>query len=108
MFEEDRLHFVLQFFPNSCKKYVLQVSLLNTLSRSPELKLVEVKDRKHMQTYLEYFKADVDIKEMKRSDSKDKYIHGRCVRKTFILTHGTELNTQQNFWPWKRVRGDPK
>ena len=29
--------------------------------------------------------ADVDKKEMKKSDSKDKYLYGRCYRETRVL-----------------------
>ena len=29
--------------------------------------------------------ADVDEVEMKKSDSKDKYLHGECVRQTRVL-----------------------
>ena len=39
-----------------------------------ELKLVEEKNPEHMKTYLFNFDADVDPKEMKKSDSKDKYV----------------------------------
>ena len=30
--------------------------------------------------------ADVDVEEMKQSDSKDKYVHSYCERKTVHLT----------------------
>ena len=51
-----------------------------------ELKLVKEKNSEHMETYgygLNY--ADVKPEEMKKSDSKDKHVHGRCVRKTWVL-----------------------
>ena len=32
------------------------------------------------------FDADVDVEEMKKSDSKDKYLHSWCQRKTVYLT----------------------
>ena len=60
-----------------------------------ELKLVEEKNSderyKHMMTYSATFSdyrkdnADVDEDEMKKSDSKDKYVHGRCYRWTKVL-----------------------
>ena len=50
-----------------------------------ELKLVEEKNWEHMQTYWDVFKADVDPKEMKKSKSSEKYLHGGCLRKTMVL-----------------------
>ena len=43
-----------------------------------ELKLVEQKNEEHMWTYLMNYNADVDVEEMKKSDSKDKYLHSSC------------------------------
>ena len=51
-----------------------------------ELKLVEEKNREHMMSYFRNFGADVDVEEMKQSDSKDKYVHSACERQTFHLT----------------------
>ena len=51
-----------------------------------ELKLVEEKNEEHMRTYSKYFNADVDVEDMKQSDSKDKYVHSACRRKTVHLT----------------------
>ena len=50
-----------------------------------ELKLVAEKNREHMMTYFSELRADVDVEEMKKSDSKDKYVHTRCTRKTLHL-----------------------
>ena len=50
-----------------------------------ELKLVEHKNSGHMLTYWDRFDADVDEEEMKKSDSKNKYVHGRCYRETKVL-----------------------
>ena len=53
-----------------------------------ELKLVEEKNAEHMMTYLDEIYggcADVEEEEMKKSDSKDKYVHGRCIRTTRVL-----------------------
>ena len=57
-----------------------------------ELKLVEQKNKEHMESYLyNYnFRADVDVAEMKKSDSKDKYVHSRCEWKTVFLTLESE------------------
>ena len=50
-----------------------------------ELKLVEEKNREHMMTYWYKWNADVDQEEMKKSDSKDKYVHTQCLRWTIHL-----------------------
>ena len=53
-----------------------------------ELKLVEVKDKDHFNTYLNHhwgFDPDVDAKEMAESDSKSKYVHVSCGRATMPL-----------------------
>ena len=51
-----------------------------------ELKLVEEKDKEHMMSYLLKLNADVDVEEMKKSDSKDKYVHSYCRRETGHLS----------------------
>ena len=51
-----------------------------------ELKLVEEKNEEHMMSYWSEFDADVDVEEMKQSDSKDKYVHSWCKRKTGHLS----------------------
>ena len=49
-----------------------------------ELKLVEEKEREHIRTYLMH-DPDVEVQEMKESDSKDKYVYTRCYRETVYL-----------------------
>ena len=51
-----------------------------------ELKLVEEKNDEHMMTYYLASNADVSVEEMKKSDSKDKYVQSECIRRTFYLT----------------------
>ena len=51
-----------------------------------ELKLVEEKNEEHMRTYDDGLFADVGVEEMKKSDSKDKYLHSGCLRGTAHLT----------------------
>ena len=54
-----------------------------------ELKLVESRDPEHLNTYLDHYigeNPDVEDEEMKKSDSKSKFVHGRCIRLTFPLT----------------------
>ena len=53
-----------------------------------ELKLVEEKNEPYLCTYFEHYwgnNPDVDVEEMKKSDSKSKYVHGRCRRITIHL-----------------------
>ena len=54
-----------------------------------ELKLVEIENDDHLNTYLAHsagLNPDVSAEEMKKSDSKSKYVHGVCVRRTYSLT----------------------
>ena len=50
-----------------------------------ELKLVARKNKEHLRTYLYNEHADVDEEEMKKSNSKDKYVHCECWRNTVLL-----------------------
>ena len=48
-----------------------------------ELKLVQKRSEHHLKTYYHHFvgrNPDVDIEEMKKSDSKSKYVHVKCER----------------------------
>ena len=51
-----------------------------------ELKLVQQGDNKHLKTY-EYDYPDINIEEMKKSNSKSKYVHVSCARQTFSLVN---------------------
>ena len=55
-----------------------------------ELKLVAAKNVEHLESYFDYavddLNPDVDPEEMKKSDSKDKYVHCWCYRQTIQLT----------------------
>ena len=54
-----------------------------------ELKLVKAKNKDHLNTYWVHYygeNPDVDVEEMKKSDSTSKYVHGFCLRQTFPLT----------------------
>ena len=54
-----------------------------------ELALVEDRNKQHLDTYSKNYDGknpDVDADEMKRSDSKSKYVHARCWRLTTQLT----------------------
>ena len=57
-----------------------------------ELKLVQERNEEHLNTYLDYFyghNPDVDVEEMKKSDSKSKYVYARCLRRTLQLNTET-------------------
>ena len=56
-----------------------------------ELKLVEQKNKEHMMNYNWKSTADVDVEEMKKSDSKDKYVLCYCHRETVHLTLESNL-----------------
>ena len=47
-----------------------------------KLQLVEEKNKEHMMTYWFNVNADVGVEEMKKSDSKDKYVLCHCHRET--------------------------
>ena len=58
-----------------------------------ELKLVEEKNEEHLRTYSLEIYADVGVKEMEKSDSKDKYVHSVCLRQTVhLLNHKAILS----------------
>ena len=52
-----------------------------------ELKLVENKNEEYMMSFYDYkaLNPDVSVDEMKKSDSKDKFLHGYCLRRTFSI-----------------------
>ena len=58
--------------------------------KNEELKRVEERNEEHLKTYTDYMvyglNPDVDVEEMKKSDSKSKYVHGRCFRRSIPLT----------------------
>ena len=65
-----------------------------------ELKLVQEGNEEHLNTYLDYIdqvvkNPDVDVEEMKKSDSKSKYVHVNCFRGTIPLKLKTSENDGQ-------------
>ena len=54
-----------------------------------EEKLVEENDKDHLMSYWDHARLgndpDVSKKEMDESESKSKFVRGRCWRRTFIL-----------------------
>ena len=60
-----------------------------------ELKLVQEGNEEHLKTYFDYHAGknpDIDVEDMKKSDSKAKYVHGACWRITIPLTLETSAN----------------
>ena len=55
-----------------------------------ELKLVEEKNREHMEQAYFFPDADVAVEEMKKSDSTYKYVHTRCERRSLYLSLESE------------------
>ena len=74
-----------------------------------ELKLVEEKEREHIRTYLMY-DPDVEVQEMKESDSKDKYVYTRCYRETVYLESKLKSKPRcSSMWfirKWRRLFSD--
>ena len=61
-----------------------------------ELKLVEERNELHFCTYSSHYNGqnpDVNPEEMKKSDSRSKYVYGRCIRYTLHLA----VQSNQNF-----------
>ena len=58
-------------------------SFLTSKLSEEELELVEQENDEHMESYLDPW---YDVKDLKKSDSNDKYVRCNCHRKTFCLT----------------------
>ena len=70
-------------------KYENVVSFFTPKLTYEETKLVQEGNEDHLKSYLDHLRGlnpDVDVEEMKKSDSKSKYVHGRCLRRTIPLT----------------------
>ena len=65
-------------------KYESVESFFTPKLTNEELKLVQEGNEEHLKSY-SYRNPDVDVEEMKKSDSKSKYVHGACWRMTFPL-----------------------
>ena len=60
-----------------------------------ELKLIEEKNQDYLNTFGRFqslygISPDVDLEEMKKSESKDKYVHCKCLRRTIRFTLGVD------------------
>ena len=73
---------------NDLKEEAVHSFFLPKLTQD-ELKLVEKQDKTQLNTYFNHLirrNPDVDEEEMKKSDSKDKYLHAECRRWTIPLS----------------------
>ena len=68
-----------------------------------ELKFVQAENKEHLETYW-FRKPDVDVEEMKKSDSKSKYVHVDCLRLTFPLSLVTEDKTKDEVPVAKKIK----
>ena len=60
-----------------------------------ELKLVQEENEEHLETYSDHYDGenpDVYVDEMKKSDSKSKYVHVKCFRLTIPLKMREKTN----------------
>ena len=75
---------------NEIKEDVL--SFFTPKLTNEELRLVQEGNVEHLKTYNYHFLGlnhDIDVEEMEKSDSKSKYVHGWCRRRTIPLTLAT-------------------
>ena len=91
--QEQSIHDDLEtFFENlqsqkEIKDELVESFFLPKLTEN-ELELVAEKNESHLCTYGDHYfgqNPDVDVVEMKKSDSKSKYVHGVCMRRTIKL-----------------------
>lgn len=87
---DDLEKFLIKIKNQRVKKEETAASFFTPKLTNEQLKLVQIRDEDHLKTYgdhsLHGFNPDVAIKEMKRSDSKSKYVHTNCRRSTYLLT----------------------
>ena len=77
-----------------------------------ELKIIEDKDEDYLKTFSDYIfggeNPDVDKEEMKKSNSKDKYVHCRCWRRIIKGSpdrspFNFQIHKRRESGAWKRV-----
>ena len=86
---DDLERFLINFQGQKEVKYERVLSFFTPELQDKELKLVQEPNEEHMMTYFEYHRGhnpDVDVEEMKKSDSESKYVHCCCTRITFPLS----------------------
>ena len=91
----ERFLFNLQNEKEVKYMYEYHESFFTPKLTNEELRLVQEGNKQHLMTYWDHYEGsnpDVDVEEMKKSDSKSKYVHGRCKRATMFLTLATTEN----------------
>ena len=94
---DDLERFVFNFQDQKEVKLEYVPSYFTPKLTNEDLRLVQEKNEEHLKTYLDYLAGknpDVDVNEMKKSDSKSKYVHGKCWRITKPLTLENENGVQ--------------
>ena len=96
---DDLEKFLINLQNQKEMKYEFVKSFFTPKLTNEEMKLVQEENAEHLKTYFDYENPDygnsdygnpdVDVEEMKKSDSKSKYVHGKCWRRTFLFTLGT-------------------
>ena len=92
----ERFLINLQYKKEIKQEWVL--SFFTPKLTNEEFKFVQEGNEEHLKTYLVHFigkNPDVDVEEMKKSDSNSKYVHGRCTRLTTSLTLEIEDKTKE-------------
>ena len=84
-------------------KYESVGSFFTPKLTNEELKLVQAGNKEHLETYW-FRNPDVDLEEMKMSDSKSKYVHVDCWRLTFPLSLETEDKTKDEVPIAKKIK----
>ena len=67
-------------------------SFLTSKLTKEELKLVDQKNQEYMMSFIREFDADIEVDELKKSDSKNKYVRCFCHRQTVHLIIEQEEN----------------
>ena len=84
-------------------KYEYVRSFFTPKLTNEELKLVQAGNKEHLETYF-FRNPDVDLEEMKKSDSKSKYVHVDCCRLTFPLSLETRDKTEDEVPVAKKIK----
>ena len=86
---DDLERFLINLQNQKEVKYEKVESFFTPKLTNEELKLLQEGNKEHLESYSFHCDGqnpDVDVEEMKKSDSKSKYVHGFCRRRTFQLT----------------------
>ena len=86
---DDLEGFLLNLQNQNELKYEEVSSFFTPKLTNEEFKLVQERNKEYLKSYAYHHvggNPDIDLNEMKKSDSKSKYIHGSCWRETIHLT----------------------